>query len=237
MKARINRKVAVAGAGLALVAGGSGAYAATHASGPPTPQQAQQARQAFLDDLAKRLGVSSSALTSALKGALSDQVDAAVSAGRLTQAQGDKLKAAIQSGQAPFFGLPGLGLGGVGFGGPGFGGPGGRIVRGGFGAGLSTIATYLGITQAQLRSELASGKSLAQIASAHGKDASGLVDAIVNAETTKLDQAVKDGKLTQAQESQIVSTLKSRVTALVQNTAPAFGGKPWGGPPPAQPAA
>jgi hypothetical protein len=237
MKARINRKMAVAGAGLALVAGGSGAYAATHGSGPTTPQEAQQARQAFLDDLAKRLGVSSSALTTALKGALSDQVDAAVAAGHLTQAQGDKLKAAIQSGQAPFFGLPGLGLRGFGFGGPGFGGSGGRVARGGLGAGLSTIATYLGITQAQLRTELASGKSLAQIATAHGKDASGLVDAIVKAETAKLDQAVKAGKLTQAQETQIVGTLKSRVTAMVQNTAHPFGGRPFGGPPPAQPAA
>src|SRR5205814_6631291 len=115
VKIRITRRLALAGAGLALIAGGSGAYAASQDSRP----EIQQERQALLDDLAKRLGVTSSALTDALKGALSDRVDAAVVAGRLTQAQGDSVKAAIQAGKFPFLGGIGLGFGmrpGPGFG-------------------------------------------------------------------------------------------------------------------------
>src|SRR2546429_34233 len=104
MRLNINRRMALAGAGLALVAGGGGAYAASQGSSTDP----QQERQAILDDVAKRLGVTSTALSDALKAALADRVDAAVAAGRLTQAEGDKLKAAIQSGRMPFFG----GLGG-----------------------------------------------------------------------------------------------------------------------------
>ena len=100
---------------------------------------------------------------------------------------------------------------------------------------LSSVATYLGLTEAQLRTNLEAGKSLAQIARDQGKDVAGLVDELVKAETAELDQAVKDGHLTQAQESQALSGLKDRITAMVQNAPPPFRGKPWGVPP--QPAA
>src|SRR5262249_35291958 len=106
MTLRINRRIALAAAGLALVAGGGGAYAATRASNP-TPQQDAQA---FLNDVAKRLGVTPAALTDALKAALSARIDAAVAAGKLTQAQGDALKSRIQSAQLPLLG-PGVGFG------------------------------------------------------------------------------------------------------------------------------
>ena len=216
MKPGINRRMALAGAGLALVAGGGGAYAATKGSSPDP----QQERQAVLDGVAKRLGVTPAALSDAFKASLADRVDAAVAAGRLTKAQGDKLKAAIQAGQVPFFGGPGLEH---------------RHGFGHVGVELSSVATYVGVTEAQLRTELESGKSLAQIATDHGKDVSGLVDVLVKAETAELDQAVKDGRLTQAQESQILGGLKERITAMVQNAPRAFHGKTWGAPP--QPAA
>ena len=213
MRLNINRRMALAGAGLALVAGGGGAYAASQGSSTDP----QQERQAILDDVAKRLGVTSTALSDALKAALADRVDAAVAAGRLTQAEGEKLKAAIQSGRMPFFGGFGVDHG------PGFGH---------VGIELSSAAAYLGLTEAQLRTELESGKSLAQVAKDHGKDVAGLVDELVKTEKAELDQAVTDGRLTQAQEDQIVSGLKDRITAMVQNALPKFGGRHWGPPPP-----
>ena len=44
--------------------------------------------------------------------------------------------------------------------------------------------------------------------------------------------ARSDGRLTQAREDQIVSGLKDRITAMVQNALPKFGGRHWGPPPP-----
>ncbi|HEY2769977.1 MAG TPA: hypothetical protein VGI87_05395 [Solirubrobacteraceae bacterium] len=58
-------------------------------------------RQAFLNDAAKRLHVTPAELSSALRDAAIDQVDASVAAGRLTQAQGARLKQEIQTGHSP----------------------------------------------------------------------------------------------------------------------------------------
>jgi hypothetical protein len=108
--------------------------------------------------------------------------------------------------------------------------------RPGFGSGmrgagrdlLDEAATYLGLSETDLRSSLASGKTLAQIANGtSGKSASGLIDALVSAEKDELAQAVKDGSLTQSRSDQIASSLKDRITSLVNG---AFGRR--GGPPP-----
>ncbi|MEP6693887.1 MAG: hypothetical protein ABJB39_04530, partial [Chloroflexota bacterium] len=49
---------------------------------------------------------------------------------------------------------------------------------------LAAAAAYIGITEAQLRTELATGQTLAQIAVAHGKTRDGLIAAL-SAEATK----------------------------------------------------
>jgi len=49
---------------------------------------------------------------------------------------------------------------------------------------LATAATYIGITDADLRTELQTGKTLAQVAVAHGKTRDGLIAAL-SAEATK----------------------------------------------------
>src|SRR5207248_11622173 len=89
---------------VAVVALGGGAYAATQSGTNP--------RQAFLNDVAKRLNVSPSQLNSALKGAYTDRLNAAVKAGMLTQAQANQIEKRIQNGKGvPFFGLGGNRLG------------------------------------------------------------------------------------------------------------------------------
>jgi len=204
----LSRKQKFVAGGIAALAilGGGGAIAATQL----TPSERSTA---IINDAAGQLGVQPSALSNALKKAEENQVDAAVAAGGLTKDQGDRIKAAIESGQAPLVG--GLG-GGPGFGrhGFGFGGPGG-------GAKLDTAATYLGVSADTLHTDLESGKTLADVAKAQGKSVDGLVSALVDAQKKQIDGAVSAGRLTQAQATQIESNLQQRVTDLVNGKLPA----------------
>jgi hypothetical protein len=196
------RLIAGAVAGLA-VAGGGAALAADHLGGSP-----QQENQAVLNDAAKQLGVTPSALNSALKKALENRVDAAVAAGRLTQAQGQELKQRIESGDVPFFGGPAFGV---------------HHMFGMLGRGLDAAASYLGLSEDQLRTQLESGKTLAQVAKAQGKAVDGLVDAIVADAKEHLDAAVKAGRITQSQEDSMLSDIKARTADFVNGKAPRFG--------------
>src|SRR6476620_1315351 len=125
MSISAKRKLAVGAAGLAVLVGGGGAYAAgnTTPSGTaakPADHAAEQ--KAFLDDVAKRLNVTRDQLDAAIKGAAEARIDAAVAAGKLTKAQGDEAKKRLADGVGPVLGLGGGPRGG----GPGFGhgGPG-----------------------------------------------------------------------------------------------------------------
>ena len=55
---------------------------------------------------------------------------------------------------------------------------------------LKTAADYLGLSVDELAQELRAGKSLAEIASAHGKSVSGLKQALIQAATADLEKAV-----------------------------------------------
>ena len=66
----------------------------------------------------------------------------------------------------------------------------------GFFGGLETAAGYIGITEAQLDTELEGGKSLAQVAKDHGKSVDGLVAALVADAKTEARRAVSAGRLT-----------------------------------------
>lgn len=207
MSAR-TRRIAIAVVAVAVLGGAGGAFAASQSSGP--------SRQALLDDAAKRLNVTPQQLQSALQGAAIDQVNAAVAAGRLTQAQADAIKQRIQNGGGPpLFGGRHAGM---------MVGPG----RGLLGAGVQAAAQYLNLTPAQLKTQLASGRSLAQItASTPGKSVSGLEQAITAAVKSRLDAAVSANRITSAQEQQILSALAARLPNLVQrqfNGAPGPGG-------------
>ena len=197
----MKKKTAVLGvAGALAVGGGSAAIAATQ-------NDSGNDSQAVIDDAAKQLGVTPNALSNALKTALKNRVDAAVAAGRLTKEQGDALKARIDAGDIP------LGVGGFHHGGPG------HHLE------LDAAADYLGVTEAQLRNELTSGKTLAQVARDHGKSVDGLIDAMVAEAKSHLDDAVADGKITRAQADSILSDLKQRIADRVNNgTFRGFGG-------------
>jgi hypothetical protein len=211
---------------LATAAFAGGAFAATKDSHG-------NARQAFLNDVAKRLNVTPAQLSAALKAARLDRIDDAVKAGKLTQAQADALKKDIQNGTPPRF-APGAGPAGPGFPGPGPAPGHAGARRGFFGpppltrAAISPVAKYLGLTEAQLRKQVMSGKSLAQIAKAQGKSTSGLEQTITAAFKTRLDKAVANKRITAAQEQKLLSRLSKRVGDLINATPPRPGQGPRG---------
>ena len=89
---------------------------------------------------------------------------------------------------------------------------------------LAAAATYLGTTEADLRTKLQGGQTLAQIAAAtSGKSRDGLIQALVADQTKNIDQAQKDGKITADQATQLKTNLTQRVTAMVDATRPAGG--------------
>jgi hypothetical protein len=194
-------KLTALGAAALAVAGGSAALAAT-GSGSPSEESKK-----IVDAAAADLGVSSTELTSALKKALLARVDAQLKAGSITEEQATTMKERIDSDSFALFGPLGSPRGGH------------------HGMGLATAATYLGTTETALRTSLQSGKSLADVAKAtDGKSVDGLVAAIVAAEKKQLAAAVAAGRLTEAQQKEMLASLAERVTAMVN------GERPEGGP-------
>ena len=193
----LKRKI-VAGAAAALAVGGAGAgIAATRMGSSPADES-----KAVISDAAQQLGIEPSRLSSALKKALEDRVDAAVAAGRITKAEGNDLKQRIESDEFPLFGPPILGLGVHHF---------GPFIF----PGLSTAASYLGLSESQLRDKIDSGKSLAQIAKDEGKSVDGLVAALKDELKQHLDEAVSAGRLTKVQEDRILSDADRRIRDFV----------------------
>ncbi len=222
----MRRPVVIGATVLAFAAAGGGAYAATQSSANP--------QQPFLNDVAKRLHVSPQRLDAAVKGALLDRLNAAVKGGRLTQAQADTIKQRIQrTGSLPFAFLGPPGFGGP----PAFPGPGGRfVVPFGSGGPLAGAASYLGLTQTQLFSELRAGHSLAQIAKSKDKSVAGLERAMTAAIRSKLQRAVAARRLTKSQEQQLLSRLTSGLRGFISGSGLArtqvgpLAGPPQGGP-------
>jgi hypothetical protein len=149
-------------------------------------------------------GKSTSGLIAALVAYEKQELVAAVSAGKLTQAQSDQLASTLTR---RFTDL----VNGVHPAMPPAGGPHGH------GDGLQAITAYLGISADAVATQLRAGKTLAQIANVTpGKSASGLIDALV------ADVAKRFG-------ANAPSDLRQHITDLVNGVRPAFG--PGGGRP------
>ncbi|MFI5283858.1 MAG: hypothetical protein ACHQ0J_12120 [Candidatus Dormibacterales bacterium] len=155
----------------------------------------------FISHLASDLGKSQSQLNSAIQKAIGETLADEVKSGKLTQAQADKIKTRL-AGQA-LCTLPG-------------GHPKATVPNPGAGAAyrqelLTAAASALGITSAQLKTDLAHGMSLSQIAAAQKPPVteaafrSGLIAQL----KPLLDSAVAGKKLTQAQEDAILKQLQT----------------------------
>jgi hypothetical protein len=103
-------------------------------------------------------------------------------------------------------------------------GPGGHGMM--LGRGLDTAADVLGVTDAELRSALEEGMSIADVAEDQGVDVQEVVDALVAAATERLDQAVEDGRLEEDRAEEIKAALPQRVAAMVEREGlPGRGGR------------
>jgi hypothetical protein len=81
---------------------------------------------------------------------------------------------------------------------------------------LRTAAGYLGLTPAELLTQLHAGKSLAAVATAQGKSVSGLESTILAAAVKRIDAS----KLTAARKAAVISDVKTNLNAFVNAVHP-----------------
>ena len=163
--------------GLALAQQG-----ATPTPGTPAPGQTAPGRpghQAFIDALARQLGITSERLQQAMTAARNE-----------------------------------VGLTGGSFG--------GRHGPGRGGMDLTAAAQAIGISADQLRQELP-GKSLAQVAQAHGRNPADVATALKNAANQRIDQAVANGRLNATQATDMKQRAAQRIDQLMNEVKTQFG--------------
>jgi hypothetical protein len=102
----------------------------------------------------------------------------------------------------------------------------GTIVTRSYGAGTKVPATYmkpllayLQIDNQTLEQELKNGKTLAQVAVAHGKTVDGVTAAILGPVQAQLDAQVTAGKLTAADHDALLAQAQASVAKLVAGNA------------------
>ncbi len=104
----------------------------------------------------------------------------------------------------------------------------GPAARGGLGFGLGRlgavaldpVAQALGITTDELKTDLGKGQSIADIAKAKHVDINTVINTLVADATKRIDQAVTDGHLGQAQADKLKAALKTMITDAVNGTFP-----------------
>lgn len=126
--------------------------------------------------------------------------------GTITQAQADKVIAAIEAAR-PIGPMGGRG--------------GHRGLAGPIGFGLDVVAKALGVTADEVKTALESGQSLADLAVSKGKTAQDVIDAVVAEATTKINEKVTAGDLTQAQADKILAEVTARAGDFVNMKLPA----------------
>lgn len=181
--------LAVVIAAVALLAG-AGAALADDGAGKRTP---------FRDAVAAKLGVTPAQLQAAITAAAIERIDAAVAAGKLTAERAAKLKEAIADGKLRKLRL-------------GFHKRAKLVMRA---APFRVAAEYLGLPLDALKAELKQGMSLAEVATARGKSVSGLVDAMVQRLSDRLDKAVANGRISPERKQELLAKATERAEKLV----------------------
>lgn len=156
----------------------------------------------------------------------------------MTSADQDRISKIVNNPWPQF----GAGKGFAGTGGPGPatapGAAAGPAFGGRFGLGLGRIANLaldpaakaLGITTDQLKTDLANGQTIAQIAKSKNVDVNTVINALVAAASAKIDAAVTAGHLSTAQAAKVKAALTKGITDLVNNGFPKGpNGGPFGG--------
>ena len=165
--------------------------------------------------IAEAYGVDTTKLVAEAVAIETAELDAAVKAGTLTDAQRTQELSGLQARFQQELTEAGM----MGHGGPGDG-------RGhGFGGGgdiPEALAKLSGKDASVIMQQRAAGKSFAQIAKAYGVSTDELLAETVKIEKAELEAAVKAGTLTDAQRTQVLSGLQARLKAELTETH-AFG--------------
>jgi hypothetical protein len=108
----------------------------------------------------------------------------------------------------------------------------GPAMRGGFGFfndSLDAVAKALGISTADLKTDLGNGQTIAQIATGNGLKVDDVINTLVGDASAKIDQAVTNKRLPQAMADKLKAALKTEITNLVNNGIPKGPMGPKGG--------
>jgi hypothetical protein len=83
---------------------------------------------------------------------------------------------------------------------------------------LKVAARYVGVTPQALAKDLKAGKSLAQVATANGKTAAGLKDALLKPFKAQLDKATAAKRITESQAQDRLTKISARLDKLISRT-------------------
>jgi hypothetical protein len=172
-----------------------------------------------ISDVAKAKNIDIATVKTALLTEAKAHIDAEVAAGKHTVAEGVTKLAEVTSRIDTMLttaGLPARGPQGMG-GHKGKGGPGKFMT--------ATLATTLKLTQEELKTQLQSGKSLADVAKAQSVDIADVKTVLTSDITAHLAEEVTSGKHTQAEADAKLAEFKTNLDTMVNRVGPAGGMK------------
>ncbi len=168
-----------------------------------------------LADVAKAKGVDIEKVKAAITADVKAHLDEEVKSGEHTQAEADEKLAKLDSRLDNI--VNGVRPAGT----PGETGKGAHGPRGGGRIASDAVAKVFGMTAEELRAELKSGTSLADVAKAKGVDIEKVKAAITADVKAHLDEEVKSGEHTQAEADEKLAKLDSRLDNIVNGVRPA----------------
>lgn len=173
-------------------------------------------------DVAKAKNIDLATVKAALLAEMKAHIDAEVAAGKHTAAEGAAKLAEVTTRIDTMLTTAGLPARGP----RGMGGKGGHEGKGGPGRFMSTtLATTLKLTQEELKTQLRSGKSLADVAKAQSVDIADVKTALTSDFSAHLAEEVTSGKHTQAEADAKIAEFKTNLDTMVNRVGPAGGMK------------
>jgi len=179
-------------------------------------------------DIAKAKNINLDEVIASITAGFKAHLDEEVASGKHTQAEADTKLAAFKNRITEMVNMAGLppraGKGGH--------GPGGHGGKGGHGPQkfvTATLATTLKLTEAELQTQLKSGKTLKQIADAQNVDIVDVKEILASDFKAHLDEEVASGEYTQAEAEAKLAKFTARLDDMVNGVRP-VGGKGGHGP-------
>ena len=173
-------------------------------------------------DVAKAKNIDLATVKAALLAEAKAHIDAEVAAGKHTAAEGAAKLAEVTSRIDTMLTTAGLPARGP----HGEGGKGGHGGKGGPGKFMTaTLATTLKLTQEELKTQLHSGKSLADVAKAQSVDIAAVKTVLTSDFSAHLAEEVTSGEHTQAEADAKIAEFKTNLDTMVNRVGPAGGMK------------